>query len=751
MNQPTAPCSPIVRFTRLIVVAGFIIIAAARPVPSRADAPSALADGKQPGDKRLGPLKDLNGDFPFLPSASVADWEKRAERVRRQVKVATGLWPMPGRTPANAVIHGKVDRGEYTVERVYLESYPGHFVTGSLYRPKGRTGKLPGVLCPHGHWSNGRFVDQGLALAKKQIVEGAERFVNCGRFPLQARCMQLARMGCVVFHYDMVGYADSQQIPFDVAHRYGDPRPQLEMMEKWGLFSPQAELRLQNIMGLQTYNSIRALDWLCELPDVDPARIGVTGASGGGTQTFMLCAVDSRPAVAFPAVMVSTAMQGGCTCENCDYLRIDTGNVEIAALFAPKPLGMTGANDWTIAITGKGLPELKRLYQLLGAEDNVMAKPLIHFDHNYNYVSRAVMYQWFNRHLKLGLEEPIVEEDFEPLTVAEMTVWDDAHPKPPAGDDYERGLCRYLEESSARRLAALAPKDAVSLAKYREVVGGAVDVMIGHGLPAAGKVEFEKTGEQDRGDYLEFVGLLRDAEHGQELPTLFLQPKQWNKQVVVWIDEAGKAGLYGSDGGLKGEIRKLLAVGASVAGIDLLYQGEFLLAGQGPVKNRKVNTPRQFAGFTYGYNHPLFAQRVDDILSLVSFVKHHEQQPERIDLVGLDGAGAWVAAACAQAGDAVSRAVVDTAGFRFGKLNDFADANFLPGSVKYGDLPGILALVAPRPLWLAGEGPEAPAVVRSAYAAAGQADGLTVFTGGEGGEPTAAAEWLLKYTSRGRQ
>jgi len=742
MNVPNSPRSLIVRFTRLVVVAGFILPLASRPVPGRADAPNALPDGKQPADKRLGPLKDLNGDFPFQPSASVADWEKRAERVRRQVKVATGLWPLPSKTPTNAVVHGKVDRGDYTVERVYLESYPGHFVTGSLYRPKGRGGKLPGVLCPHGHWRNGRFVDQGLDMAKKQIVEGAERFVNCGRFPLQARCMQLARMGCVVFHYDMISVADSQQI--GVAHSYGDPRPALEGIENWGFFSPQAELRLQNIMGLQTYNSVRALDWLCELPDVDPARIGVTGASGGGTQTFMLTAVDPRPAVAFPAVMVSTAMQGGCTCENCDYLRIDTGNIELAGLFAPKPLGMTGANDWTIEIATKGLPELKRLYKLFGAEDKVMAKPLIHFDHNYNYVSRAVMYHWFNQHLKLGLEEPIIEEDFVPLTVAEMTVWDDAHPKPPSGDDYERGLCRYLDEDAARQIAALTPKDAASLAKYREVVGGAVDVMIGHGPPAAGTVEFEKTGEQDRGNHLEFVGLLHNVEHGQELPVLFLQPKQWNKHVVIWIDEAGKKALYGTDGGLKAEIARLLAGGAAVTSIDLLYQGEFLAAGQTQVKNRKVSTSRQYAGFTYGYNHPLFAQRVHDILSLVSFVKHHDEQPGRIDLVGLDGAGAWVAAACAQAGDAVGRAVVDTAGFRFGKLNDFTDANFLPGSVKYGDLPGMLALAAPRPLWLAGEGNDAPDIIRSAYAAAGKADGVTVFSGGEESEPMAAVEWVLK-------
>ena len=129
-------------------------------------------------------------------------------------------------------------------------------------------------------------------------------------------------------------------------------------------------------MGLQTWNSIRALDFLLSLPDVDPQRIGVTGASGGGTQTFILCAIDDRPAVAFPAVMVSTEMQGGCVCENCSYLRVGTGNVELAGLFAPKPLGMSGANDWTIDIETKGLPELKALYKLYGAEDRVMAKLL---------------------------------------------------------------------------------------------------------------------------------------------------------------------------------------------------------------------------------------------------------------------------------------------------------------------------------------------------------------------------------------
>src|SRR5438034_8005760 len=163
-----------------------------------AAAPRVLPEGKLPNDIRLEPLKDLDGYFPFAPPASKAAWEKRAERVRRQILVSQGLWPMPTKTPLNAVIHGKIDRGDYTVEKVYFESVPGFFVTGNLYRPGGKTGKLPGVLCPHGHWENGRFTDAGEQGVLKQIVEGAERFEEGGRSPLQARCMQLARMGCVV-------------------------------------------------------------------------------------------------------------------------------------------------------------------------------------------------------------------------------------------------------------------------------------------------------------------------------------------------------------------------------------------------------------------------------------------------------------------------------------------------------------------------------------------------------------------------
>jgi len=718
----------------LLLLAGLAAVAAA-------EGPRVLEPGKLPDDKRLGDLVTLDGYFPFDVPATPDGWAKRSKRVRRQMLVALGLWPMPTKTPPHAVVHGKIDRGEYTVEKVFLQSFPGHFVTGNLYRPKGRSGPGPGVLCPHGHWRDGRFYRANDKTFERQLKEGAEKYDPSGRFPLQARCAKLARMGCVVFHYDMVGYADSVQL----VHRPG-LREAMNTPENWGYFSPQAEARLQNMMGLQTYNSIRALDWFGELAEVDPKRIAVTGASGGGTQTFILSAVDPRPAVAFPAVMVSTAMQGGCTCENACYLRVGTGNIEMAGLIAPRPLGMTAANDWTQEILTKGLPELKQLYKMLGVEDLVTAR-YFSFPHNYNYVSRSVMYHWLNKHLKLGQKEPIVEEDFEPLSVEAMSVWDDAHPKPPGGDDYERSLLRWITEDSEKQMAALVPSDAESLARYREVVGGAVDVMIGRGLPQVGAIDVEHDPKEERGDYAMVRGLVRYPAKGEEVPVVVLGPAQepWNKQVVIWLDPAGKAALFDEGGQPKPAVRKLLGAGMAVVGVDLFGQGEFTPDGK-PLDKARLDPNEKrhgYAGYTYGYNHTVFAQRVHDVLSLVGLARTI-RTVEKVHLVGFRGAGHWVAAARAQAGKAVDRAVVDTAGFRFAKLTDFTDPDFLPGGAKYLDLPGILALSAPGELWLAGEGPEAPPVVAAAYKAAGRSGSLTVFDGGEAAQEAAALNWLVR-------
>src|SRR5436309_163986 len=356
------------------------------------DDPTKVFTGDlKPTDVRLGPPKTLEGYFPFIVPKTKDLWEARRKQLREQLLVATGLWPMPEKTPFNAVVHGKVEKDGYTIEKVFFASLPGHYVCGNLYRPLLASGgrkppeseKHPGALFAHGHWADGRFHDAGEKAAKASVDAGGEPDLDRGRFFMQAIPVTLARLGFVVFQYDMVGYADSTAIP----HREG-------------FKDAEAELRLQSFMGLQTWNSIRAMDFLASLPDVDPKRLGMTGASGGGTQTFMLAALDDRLAAAFPAVMVSTGMQGGCVCENCSLLRVNTGNVEIAGLFAPKPQAFSAANDWTKEFMTKGLPELKDLYKLYGAEDKVAVRAWLEYGHQYNVHARQMMYSWFRKHLQ---------------------------------------------------------------------------------------------------------------------------------------------------------------------------------------------------------------------------------------------------------------------------------------------------------------------------------------------------------------
>jgi hypothetical protein len=138
-----------------------------------AAAPRVVPEGEKLNDPRLGELKHLDNYFPFTPSKDAAAWKERAEYVRRQILVSNGLWPMPTRSPLKPVIHRRVDRDDYTVERVYMETFPGLYLTGSLYRPKNKTGKLPAVLCPHGHWANGRFYDAGENGLKGELKSGA--------------------------------------------------------------------------------------------------------------------------------------------------------------------------------------------------------------------------------------------------------------------------------------------------------------------------------------------------------------------------------------------------------------------------------------------------------------------------------------------------------------------------------------------------------------------------------------------------
>lgn len=691
-----------------------------------------LPEGKLPDDVRLAAPKDLNGYFPLTPPHSKDQWKQRAEFVKRQIMVSQGIWPLPTRTPLNAVIHGLIDEGDYTIEKVFFESYPGFYVTGNLYRPKNTKGKVPGIICPHGHWKEGRFYDHQ-ARVPGDIIIGAERFENGGRNHIQARSVQLARMGCVVFSYDMVGYADSKQLSFDLVHKFAKQREHMNKTKDWGLFSPQAEAHMQNVMGIQSWNSIRAVDFMETLADVDPKRLAVTGASGGGTQTMLLAAIDDRIALSMPMVMVSTAMQGGCTCENSSLLRVNTGNVEFAALFAPKPQIMNCADDWTRELAIKGFPELQELYKFLGNKNGVKLIRGEHFKHNYNYVTRAQMYMWVNTHFKLGHKTPIIEQDFQFRPEPEITVWDAKHPKPKSGEAFELELVRTLTKDEAKTLK---PAEK-SLAEFRRVYGGAWEVLIGRRFADAGKVEWDLMVKDKHDSYVQMGGILRNETHGEQIPVMWLYPKDWAGRTTIWLTENGKSGLFTANGEPVAGVKRLLDAGHTVVGADLFLQGEFLADGKPIKQTRQVENKREFAGYTQGYNHTLFAHRVHDVMSLASYIDGDKHGNKILDLVGLDGTGPIATAARAMAGGTINNLAANTRSFRFGKLTDYRHPDFIPGGAKYGDIPGLVALSAPHNTWIS----ERPSGLASRiYQVAKQSENLS----GSSRKSNGGIAWLLK-------
>ena len=329
--------------------------------------------------------RTLNDKFPPPPAMTAEEWQARAAHLKERILATAGLLPAPEKTPLNPVVFGEVPRADYTVSKVYFESLPGFYVTGNLYKPAG-SGPFPAILSPHGHWPYGRLE-------------------NSEHASVPGRAINLARQGFVVFTYDMIGYNDSRQLP----HTFGGPREHL-----WGL----------SLAGLQLWNSIRALDFLEGLSYVRRDAIGATGASGGGTQTFLLAAIDERVAVAAPVNMISLQMQGGCLCENQPGLRLDTTNVEIAATIAPRPLLMVSASgDWTANTLEQEYPAVRKLYALAGAEDRVHGE---RFDapHNYNKQSREAMYSWMARWLGgAAAGTKVTERGFTPEPLADALVF----------------------------------------------------------------------------------------------------------------------------------------------------------------------------------------------------------------------------------------------------------------------------------------------------------------------------------------
>ena len=592
----------------------------------------ALALAAQPAaqspaqDARNTQTPGTDTHFALRTYATRAEWERRKAQLRRQILSAAGMFPMPERTPLHAQVFGRVENRDCTIEKVLLETMPGYYLGGNLYRPLHAAGKHPAVLNPHGHWTYGRLENQPL-------------------YSGQSFGISLARQGYVVFAWDMVGYNDTVQTP----HAFGGPVEQL-----WS-FGP---------FGLQFWNASRALDFVASLDDVDSARIAMAGASGGATQTMMLAAVDDRLQFAAPVNMVSAIMQGGDVCENTPGLRIGTNNVEIASMFAPKPMLLVSATgDWTRNTPKEEFPAIRAIYDLYGRGSNVETMQL-EAPHNFNQQNREAVYRFFGQRILGEAAGKKFTENSPHVEMQDMLAL--------SGRTLPANALTYAQIFEQWKHMAEAQRDGTTPETLRE----ALRLALAAEWPE--KVESRRDGESRDGES-------RDGQNRDGQSIVLSRPGAGDRVPGAWFEGHGAPALIVDADGApaarqSAAFREIRAAGRPVLLIDAFQTG----AAVAP-RDRAV---RNFLTFNASDDQC----RVQDILTALAYL--HGDHTEAIELIGMKKAGIWAQFAAAVAPVSVK---LRREGTVFGGSDDDFIRDFpVPGIQRAGGLRAAERLTAGR-------------------------------------------------------
>jgi len=332
--------------------------------------------------------------------SSVEEFERRRERVRRNFLEAIGGLPEE-KTPLNPICTGTIDRGDFVIEKIIYESFPNFHVTSALYIPKGLKSPAPAVVFVHGHSDLGK-----------------------GYPVYQAVCVDLVKNGFVVFAIDPPGQGEMKQ--------YYDPQTGEVRIKHCTDEHTYAGLQYvvsgANLARVFIWDVIRGVDYLETREEVDPNRIGLTGNSGGGTQSSYLMLVEPRFKAAVPCTFIMTLESYMKTGQSQDSEQIIRGcfvdgpdHDDYVTGMAPKPvlIGAAAYDYFPIEGTLETLRRAKRIYALYGAEDkvNIAIAPT---RHAYSPYLRQAAVNWFKKHLK-G-EEPDFKTG-EPETLPPEELW----------------------------------------------------------------------------------------------------------------------------------------------------------------------------------------------------------------------------------------------------------------------------------------------------------------------------------------
>ena len=543
-------------------------------------------------------------ETPYEPKhfSSLSEWENERSRLKKELLIAAGLYPMPEKCPLDARIFDRRDFGDFTVEKVVFQSLPGFNVTGNLYRPKNLDGPTAGILNPHGHAVHGRL----------------ETSPN---FNIPQRSVNFARNSMVSFSYDLVGFCDSVQIP----HTYFG-----YVHDLWG----------ENLFGLQLYNNIRVVDFMESLPDVDPKRIGATGSSCGGTQSFLLAAVDDRLSATMSCNLLSATYTGSCICENCATLRIYDSNIDFAYLIAPKRLMVVGSTgDWTSDVPDVVYPLMREVYALYNKREN-MEYFYHEAPHNYNQTARERALTYFSEKL-LGAATDAKEIPFDFSTVDDFKIYKDRSDAdiPLYG---EEEFFEMRKQDRLSRMEELKKSPDRGLLVFKDILKqatgtGAGNVDILNAPPPSHELYRFAAKSARQPEFAESDGygikkfFVTNDLFGAAIPTAVVKKGAADdfdlrgERVVLLLSTEGKKDVF-SHAGTGSIVDDLLNSGCCVASADLFLTGEYKRPYGAPGRNF-VNPDGRFKPtdscmdnlYFSTYNYTDDAYRVQDVDTLARY------------------------------------------------------------------------------------------------------------------------------------
>jgi len=608
-------------------------------------------------------------------------WLQRAANLRAPILHSLGLTRFPERTALKAQVVGKLECSDYVIEKLIYEPRPGFMVSAHLYLPRRADFPAPAVLYSAGHWME-----------------------NCKLDPnAQFCCANLARLGFVTLVYDMIGQGERLG---DYAFDHGHLEP---------LLVGQCQ------EALMVWESIRAVDYLVSRPEVDPERIGMTGSSGGGLNTFYMSAVDERIQVSVPVCYVNTFFMmmaaerdrnwedGVDLCNQVPQVMAYSQMSDICGLIAPKPQCIIAAiHDTLFPIEGvhQVYQDIERIYGLLDAQDRVR---LVTVDapHGYDREMRQAAYGWLVRWLKNeGNGSPIPEREYELIPL----------PYPPnphnprqreVGPVSSPGLC-FPEGRGplpGPAITTLTKQIATSLPPARDLPTQADDwasqrTKLLARVPAVlGRWPDRREKRNRLYNRTLFNGLIAErlvfeSEPGIDIPAIFLAPAQWRTHmpVVLYIDEWGK-----SAGLTNGLIETVLAARIAVLAIDVRGVGE-VAASDFEATSNALMTDR-----------PFFGQQVWDVLRAVDNLWRGNSVTGRIDNTRIScigrGLGGLLALYAAALDERIAATVMWQAPVSYKSLiverPGFPASAYLFDVLNHFDLPDLMSAIAPRLLLIA--------------------------------------------------